>query len=196
MSIKSRVVADDGLTVVEQIDQDTDFSGATPEERARWLPPGFERMVQDAEQYWRAHDPPDVATSTPLTRPWYAERILPAIDRLRAAIARDASLERIVLDALRVGQLTEAAVWRFNHGKSARVGIKRRQRKRVAGLRSGETRRARNRPNIEVLAKKIRDTQPYSQSEYPTTLLAQNIGRKLRLPVETVRSALKTLKIK
>src|SRR5262245_42393341 len=59
MAIKSKVIADDGLTRVEQIDQDTDFSTATPEELSKWLPMGFEGMVRDVERYWRAHTPVD-----------------------------------------------------------------------------------------------------------------------------------------
>jgi hypothetical protein len=106
----------------------------------------FERMIGGAEAYWRrVQTVPDPA---PLTKPWYARRILAKIRRVRRIIALvsatlDArNLEQWILEAIELGGEIAEAQWRFGLGDAARFGAKRLAQNRAAvpkGVRARQT---------------------------------------------------------
>jgi hypothetical protein len=197
MAIKSKIAADDGLTRVERIDQDTDFSTATREDWAKWLPVGFEGMVRDAEQFWRAHAPPAGALPEPLTLAWYARNILDYIKRLREAIAANASIEGVVLDAIRLGKETEDAKWRFNRGDHVRRHVKIVTTNRVSARKPRPRGNSISDQEITATARRLRRTTLYAPTlEHSTRWLAGQVAQSLRIPLSTVRRRLTHLKIR
>ncbi len=203
MAIVKTVVADDKLTTVEEIDllsvPDDELDELFPPERQSTSPQtppgprdgagGFEWTVRAIEAFWRSHAPTRktasgrvVALPEPLTLAAYARDILGCIARLRRALAHNASLEGVVLDAMRLGRKIEDARGRFNHGKSTRIGIERRLRKQASGKQSGKARRANNIDRdriIAAVAHEIRCNVPYSV-EHSTRWLADRVAHRLQ----------------
>jgi hypothetical protein len=195
MAIKSRVIADDGLTRVEEID----LLALTLDELKTVIPDGaggFEWTVREVEAHWRAWLPSAGVAVKPLSRAAYARDIIAHIERLRSAIARDPSLEAWVLAAMDVGKMTEDAKWRFNRGDHVR------QRVKIIATNRASSRKPRPRGNsasdqeIEETARRLRRTTPYARnSEQSTRWLAGKIAKALRIPFGTVRRRLTHLEI-
>lgn len=198
MAIRKRVVADDGLTRIEEVD----LLAATYEELCELLPPGsggWEWQVRPLERFWQqkrtARRKP-----LPLSEDWYAREILACIRRADAALAHPSpgSMEAVLINAKRLGELHQNAWWRFNYGSLTKSGIRshQRQRQRVAdAIAARRTRAAVGQEAIRVEADAIRQSQPYDRHAYPTSKLAQTISHKLKRPYNTVLSILRQLQI-
>lgn len=200
----ARVVADDGLSIVKEID----LFEVPEEELPRLFPQGiggFEWQVAQIEPFWRAHAPKDAELPEPLSLAWYAREILGLIERLRSILAPprkwwrphvetmpDGSqrreeevlpnLEPVVLLAIRLGQLSEEAHWRFNRrtqillGAGAHRTLKRAARNRGADIHEAAKK---SDPQIRALAREFREQHPYSRHYYSTHWLAKQIARRL-----------------
>lgn len=131
---RQRKVVDDGLHCVYEtsiVPGDDPVSAAAA--LAEILPGGnlgpFEFTVGGAEAYWRGI--PISSNAKPLSKAWYARRILREISWLRRAVATPEGttidpkkIENLVVAALGLGALIEEAVWRFGFGDAARTGRK------------------------------------------------------------------------
>ena len=153
-------------------------------------------MVRDVEQFWRAHSPPDNSTPNPLTLASYAQSILRYIQRLRAAIANNPSLEGVILDAMRLGKQTEDAKWRFNRGDHVRRHVEIVTTNRASARKPRPRGNSANDDEIKATARRLRRATPYAPiPEQSTRWLADQIAIHLRIPFGTVRGRLTHLKI-
>lgn len=142
---------------------------------------------------------PPRALPKPLSLAWYAQKILACIRRLRAALASErppASLEAVVIDALRLGQYAEEAVWRFNRGDHIRQRVKVITRNRESARKRRPRGRSANDDSIEKTARRLRHTTPYaSTKDHSTRWLAGEVARLLHISPSTARKRLTFLRI-
>jgi len=195
----ARIIDDDGLSAVEQIDQDT-----PTEEYPDWTRTpvgGFEDMIRGADEQLL-----DRLTRAPvawdrrngLSKSAYAYRITRGFARQRRYLNAHPHVEPILIDALRTGYEWAEAKRRFEWGALARAEVRRRHVARLGGRlggkASGATRRSRNYPRVEARARELRKQHP-NRRKYSTRRVAATVAHEFKLKVSAVRSILADLGI-
>ena len=144
----------------------------------------FEGAIGAAEKFWKgvSTDP----HAKPLSKSWYATKILPEIDRLRRVVALPEtekltpSLEFQIVSAVNLGSTIEEARWRFGIGDAARLGVRTRRKNREnarKGVRLRADTKRRDDQRLIAAVRAYRETHPSHSRRTMAKNLLPDFGR-------------------
>ena len=185
----TRKIADDGRRRAATPILQRGMSAA--EMRAAWTAAfgawGFEGSIEKADAYWQQQ--PAAADPEPLTLAWHRARIVQKIADVRAIVALRKSpdplphglLEYWIVQAMDLGQLTEAAAWRFNLPDDARLGMRVREQwralRKAAAVARRRAKAGRDADLMADVQARRRDHPTDSRAKEARALLAQHERR-------------------